>query len=244
MTTYQTTTRGLVRFLGTAAQHKEGALVALAMFAVTALYEMLSLYFVPSYSLNMFEFVGTWSGLVCVWLTRTQNILCWPWGIVSSLALGYFFMQIGLPGQQWLNWVFFVAIQVWGWPYWVWGGAQRQELPVTSLAWKGRMLAVLAVAAGTAAVYMFIGYIAPGSLYPWLDSTVVAASVVAQFLLGRKKVESWLLWLGPVNMLSICLFFLAGAYTLMALYVAFFIHAAFAIVEWRRAELAKIVYEQ
>ena len=32
--------------------------------------------------------------------------------------------------------------------------------------------------------------------------------------------------------------------TLMALYVAFFIHAAFAIVEWRRAELAKIVYEQ
>lgn len=239
MTTYQTTTRGLVRFAGTAAEHKEGALIALAMFAVTALYEMVSVHFVPGYALNLFEFVGTWSGLVCVWLCRTRNILCWPWGIVSSLALGYFFMQIGLAGQQWLNWAFFVAIQVWGWPYWLFGGAGSQELPVTSLSWTGRALMVLAIGLGAVAVHLFIGYIAPGSLYPWLDSTVVAASVVAQFLMGRKKVENWWLWLGPVNMLSICLFFLAGAYTLMALYVAFFIHAAFAINTWRKAELTQ-----
>jgi nicotinamide mononucleotide transporter len=58
------------------------------------------------------------------------------------------------------------------------------------------------------------------------------SSVVAQFLLGRKKVESWVLWLGPVNLLSITLFFLAGAYTVTALYIAFFIHAAFALRSW------------
>lgn len=235
MTTYKNLG---VRFFGSRVEHIENLWVTLAMLAATALYEAVSLYFVPGYAFNPYEFVGTWAGLVCVWLCRTRNIMCWPWGIMSTAALGYFFMQIGLPGQQWLNWGFFMALQVWGWPYWVLGGQDKQELLVTSLSWSGRMVVLTLIAAGTVAVYTLIGYITPGSLYPWLDSTVVASSIAAQILMGWKKVENWWLWFGPVNALSIILFFAAGAYTLTALYVAFFIHAAFAIVEWRKAELA------
>lgn len=230
-----------VRFFGGKAEHIESLWVILAMLAVTGAYEALSLYFVPEYAFNSFEFVGTWSGLVCVWLCRTRNILCWPWGILSSLALGCFFMQIGLPGQQWLNWAFFVVIQAWGWPYWVLGGEGRQELPVTSLSWAGRAGTLAVVAAGSVCVYALIGFVSPGSFHPWLDSIVTASSIVAQTLMGWKKVESWFLWLGPVNMLSVALFFLAGAYTLMALYIAFFIHAAFAIRAWRAAQRARTV---
>ena len=223
--------------MGGWAEHVENLWVTLAMFAATGVYVLVSMWVVPEYAFNPFEFVGTWAGLVCVWLCRTRNILCWPWGIVSTAALGYFFMQIGLPGQQWLNWGFFMVMQLWGWPYWVLGGEGKEELPVTSLSWLGRTGVVAAIAAGTVAVYAFIGYIAPGSFYPWLDSTVVASSIAAQILMGLKKVESWWLWFGPVNALSIALFFMAGAYTLTALYAAFFIHAAFAIVEWRKAQL-------
>jgi nicotinamide mononucleotide transporter len=57
---------------------------------------------------------------------------------------------------------------------------------------------------------------------------------VAQWLLGRKKLESWYLWLGPVNVLSIILFLLSGAYVVTALYVAFLIHAIFAIKSWKK----------
>src|ERR1041385_8760310 len=99
----------LLRLVGTKSDHAEGLAVALAMFAVTAIYELASAHIAPGYSFNGYEFVGTWSGLVCVWLSRTRNILCWPWGIVSSTALGFFFLQIALPGQQWLNWVYFNA---------------------------------------------------------------------------------------------------------------------------------------
>lgn len=222
--------------IGDLKAHKEGFLVALAMFAVTAVYEVASAHIAPDYSFNGYEFVGTWSGLICVWLSRTRNILCWPWGIVSCVALGFFFAQIGLPGQQWLNWGYFTAVQLWSWPYWAFGGENLEELPVTTLTWIERALYIVMIGAFTAIVYTLIGYFSPGSFHPILDSLVVAASVVAQFLLGRKKVESWILWLGPVNMLSIYLFFSAGAYTLTALYIAFFIHAAFAIVTWQSAE--------
>ncbi|OHA84527.1 MAG: hypothetical protein A2408_00245 [Candidatus Yonathbacteria bacterium RIFOXYC1_FULL_52_10] len=219
--------------LGDRAAHREQARIALAMLAVTALYEAASAYVLgPDFALNWYEVIGTWSGLTCVWLSRTRNILCWPWGIVSAAALGAFFAQIGLPGQQWLNWGYFLVIQLWAWPNWVFGGAGRTELPVSRLSFLGRAAVLLSVAAGTVAVYVTIGLIAPGSLYPIVDALVVASSVVAQFLLGRKIVESWVLWLGPVNAASIFLFAAAGAYTVMALYVAFFIHALVALRSW------------
>ncbi|MCA9356916.1 nicotinamide mononucleotide transporter [Candidatus Nomurabacteria bacterium] len=220
------------RLLGDREVHKEHAIVVISMFIVTALYEYLASNYIPDFSINWYEFVGTWAGLSCVWLTRTQNVLCWPWGIVSSVAFGFFFKEIGLPGQQWLNWGYFLAIQLWAWPYWVFGGANRTELKVTKLGMKGRVLTLAVLALGTYVIYRLIGQFAPGSLYPMLDALVVAASITAQYLLGRKIIESWWLWLGPVNLLSIVLFFTAGAYIVMALYVAFFIHAIFALREW------------
>jgi nicotinamide mononucleotide transporter len=153
---------------------------------------------------------------------------------VSSLALGVFFSQIGLPGQQWLNWGYFMIIQLWAWPHWVFGGNKNTELPVTRLNAKERIVTLISIVLGTAIIYTIIDIFVPGSLYPWLDALVVTASVMAQFLLGKKKVESWILWLGPVNLISIVLFFLAGAYTLTALYVAFFIHACFALNTWAK----------
>lgn len=227
------TTR-FARLRGTKKEHIEGLYVAGIMLAATAAYALISKWIIPGYEFNIYEFLGTWTGLVCVWLSRTRNILCWPWGIVSSALLGVFFMKIGLPGQQWLNWGYFLLIQLWAWPHWVFGGNADEDLPVTVLSWKSRIVWLIVLVAGTVATYMLIDVFVPGSLYPWLDALAVAASVIAQFLLGRKKVESWVLWLGPVNMVSIALFALAGAYTLMALYVAFFIHAAFALATWAK----------
>jgi nicotinamide mononucleotide transporter len=183
----------------------------------------------------MYEFIGTWAGLTTVWLSRTENVLCWPWGILSALMFGFFFAEIGLAGQQWLNWGYFLVIQFWAWPHWALGGKKEKQLPVTTLGLKGRALTILAIIVGSAAIYAVIDFIAPGSRYPALDAIVVSSSIIAQYLLGRKNVESWILWLGPVNLLSIILFYMAHAYTVMALYIAFFIHAIFAIKTWRKS---------
>ncbi len=232
----KTDNQWIPRLLGNRQAHKEHIVVVLSMFVVTALYEYIAITVIPDFAINWYEFVGTWAGLTCVWLTRTQNVLCWPWGIVSSIAFGFFFKEIGLPGQQWLNWGYFLIIQLWAWPYWVFGGANKTELKVSRLGLKGKLLMGVSILVGTAVVYTLIDYFSPGSVYPILDAVVVAASVTAQYLLGRKVIESWWLWLGPVNLLSIALFFAAGAYVVMALYVAFFIHAVFALRTWYREE--------
>lgn len=226
----------ITRVLGTGAEHRESLGIALAMAVVTAAYSALSYMLVDGYQLNVYELVGTWTGLVTVWLSRTRNILCWPWGLVSALALGAFFAQIGLPGQQWLNWGYFFVIQWWAWWHWAYGGTSQDSLPVTALSTTQRVAVVGAVIIGTLVAITAINVLAPASNYPWLDALVVAASVVAQYLLGRKNIESWLLWLGPVNAVSIALFALSGAYIVMALYIAFFIHALAALRAWRAVQ--------
>jgi nicotinamide mononucleotide transporter len=223
-----------LRLLGNKAEHKEHLLVVPIMLLVTVAYEWLAMSLVPGLELNWYEFFGTWSGLVCVWLARTQNILSWPWGIAASISFGYFFAQIGLPGQQWLNWGYFLIIQIWAWPYWAFGGRGNTDLPVGRMTGWGRAVALSVLLAMSTIVYLAIDWFAPGSVHPVIDAVVVASSITAQFLLGRKVIESWWLWLGPVNVLSIFLFFSAGAYVVTALYVAFLIHAVFALRDWGR----------
>lgn len=230
-------------FFGTAKDLKESLLVALAMFMVTALYEYFMYWFVPGFTVNWFELFGTWASLNAVWLVRTQNIQNWFWGILGVVLLGFFFKEIGLPGQQWLQWLYFLPVQIWAWYYWLLGKTERSELPVTTLTTKGRIFWLLVVALLATAVFLLIDIFAPTSQYPVLDATVVAASVIAQYLMGLKKMESWALWLGPVNLLSIALFLLAGAYVLTALYIAFFIHALFGLRSWYKEARKNSSYE-
>jgi nicotinamide mononucleotide transporter len=234
-------TTHIQRFFGTGAEHRENLVVATLMLGVTIAYEYFSMLVLPEFNFNVYEFIGTWSGLTTVWLCRTENVLCWPWGIVSALSLGYFFGTIGLPGQQWLNWGYFLLIQLWAWPHWVRGGAGKTELSVTTLTFTGRIMTLGAIVILTALVHTLIDVLVPGSVHPLLDAVVVASSIVAQYLLGRKHVESWVLWLGPVNVLSIILFMSAGAYTVMALYIAFFVHSVFALRTWHTSTLTRVI---
>jgi nicotinamide mononucleotide transporter len=209
----------------------ETVLVSLAMAIVTMVYTAFSYYVIPDYHHNWYEFVGTWLGLTCVWLTRTRNIQSWPIGIISVLAFGFFFQEINLFGQQWLNWGFFLPISFYCW--WQWKQDYVDDLPITRLS----PLRFLLMCAAIGLIALILSYniqvFVPSSQYPSLDALVVVSSMVAQYLLAKRKIESWFLWLGPVNACSIVLFWLAGAYVATLLYAAFFIHAAIAIVEWQ-----------
>jgi nicotinamide riboside transporter PnuC len=152
-----TYTRPALRVLGTMHEHKEGAIVALLMLVATIAYESVAS-FMPDYAFNIWAFLGVWTGLTTVWLTRTENILCWPWGIVSAAAFGWFFGEIGLVGQQWLNWGFFLTVQVWAWYYWVSGGKEENDLPVTRMSWGSRSIYLALIALGTWLIYSWIEY--------------------------------------------------------------------------------------
>ena len=218
---------------GTRAEQREALVALLGSSAVVAVYVAVARALgAPPTAL---EVVGTVLSLAGVWITRTRNLLNMPLGVVSVVASGVFFFGIGLVGQGWLHLGYYIPVQLWGWWHWARGGPARTAAPVRSMTWPARWGVVVLLVAGTAASTWLLGALhGPSPTLAW-DSSIVAASVLAQTLLSAKRVETWWLWLVPVDVSGIALYVSTGAYLFAALYVVFLALATHGLVLWVRS---------
>ena len=222
-------------WFGDAADHRHAAVAALGSLAACTLYWWAARTLAPAVTPGPVEFAGTATSLWSVWITQRRNVLAMPVGIVSVLLLGWFFRDIGLVGQTWLQWGYYLPVQLWAWWQWTRGGAGGSALTVTRLTWSARLAVLGAGAAATVLLGLVLDAGWEGAVHAWWDASIVAASVLAMILLARKKVESWWLWIGPVNVSAIGLYASTGAFMFAALYALFLAMACVGLVRWGRA---------
>jgi nicotinamide mononucleotide transporter len=72
------------------------------------------------------------------------------------------------------------------------------------------------------------------STVPVLDSLITALSLVAQFMMTRKWIENWLVWI-TANCLSVGLLIYKGLYVTSALYLLYQVLCVMGLLTWRRA---------
>ena len=160
-------------------------------------------------------------------LNRIHN---WWVGIVACVLFGWVFFQARLYADVTLQ-VFFLATNVVGW--WTWaGGRQAAEQPVrrTPVRW---LIAMIAAGAAVTAGYGWLLHRYTNAYAPFVDSTVLAFSVIAQLLLMRRNYETWWFWL-LVNTISVPLYVSRGLVLTALLFAAFWVNAAVALARWRR----------
>jgi nicotinamide mononucleotide transporter len=218
------------RFLGSSADRREAITVLAGAVGLAALYTVVAsrVDVMP----GRLEFLGTATGLANVWLVRKQNVLSWPIGVVMVSSIGIVFYELGLMGQAWLHLLYFFPLQFWGWWHWVKGGGEDSRLRVTYTPSREWLLYVPIYALGTVAMGRFFGQVYEQATFVYWDASIVAASVIALFLQSRKKVESWILWIGPVNVAAIGLYSITGAAMFAALYVVFLLNALLGVRDW------------
>ncbi len=179
--------------------------------------------------------VVTWCELaafvLAVWMVVCNirvKVLGWPLAIASSLLYGLLFWANRLYGDAGLQ-VFFVAVAGWGWWQWLRGtDAAGRPLHVRRLGRRGRLVALLACALAWPAMAIFLDRFTDTDV-AWWDAFPTAASVVGQWLLGRKYVENWPVWV-VVNVVSVSLFAYKALWLTMLLYGVF---VAMSFVGWR-----------
>jgi nicotinamide mononucleotide transporter len=69
--------------------------------------------------------------------------------------------------------------------------------------------------------------------YPFPDAFIAVASLIAQYLMSRKILESWLVWI-VVDVISIGLFLAKSLYPTTVLYSLFLVLAVWGWFAWRR----------
>jgi len=181
------------------------------------------------------ELVAVACGLACVAFTVRQNIWCWPTGLVMVSLYIIIFYQAKLYSDMLLQ-VVYVFLQIYGWYAWLYGGPQQTELNVTRLPPEQVPRWLAAGLAGTVLLGTAMRTYTDASL-PYVDAFAAVASLIAQWLMGRKRLESWLIWI-LVDVVSIGMYLAKSLYLTAGLYVAFLILAAIGFFEWKKAASA------
>jgi len=201
---------------------------------ITAVYVLIASLF--GTTTTLIEGASLWASLACVWLARSENIWTMPYGIFAVLLLGWYLLDIDLVAQGWLQYLFYVPVQIIGWRLWCRGGINQTELQVSRLVGMSWALTVISALTCWGLCWVLFGaiYDSPAWL-PW-DSSIVASSIVAQSLMTWKKREAWWFWTLPVNVSSIGLFVMTESYAFVFLYVVFLANSILGWLEWHRAE--------
>ena len=176
------------------------------------------------------EAVAVVFGLACVWLTIRQNIWCWPTGLVQVCLFIFIFYYAKLYSDLILHGVY-VVLQIYGWHHWLHGGRDRAKL---SVSWLGNRKSMEWGAAVLAATVVW-GYVMASwtdAAVPYGDAFTTAASLAAQWLMARKRLESWLFWIA-VDVVAVGVYLYKALYLTAGLYAVFFVLAIMGYRAWR-----------
>ena len=187
---------------------------------------------------NWVEIVAVISGLLSVWLTVRQNIWCWPSGLASVALYIVIFYQTRLYSDVILQ-IVFEALQIYGWYHWLYGAKDKPVLPVTkprsveSLSW---------IAAGLLGTLIW-GYLMnryTNAAAPYPDAFIAAISLIAQWLMARKRLDSWFFWIA-VDLVAIAVYLYKELYFTAGLYVVFLGLCISGFLQWNKSMRATTV---
>jgi nicotinamide mononucleotide transporter len=178
------------------------------------------------------EIIAALLGALSVYLSVRQNIWSWPTGIVNVCIYSVVFYDAKLYADMGLQ-VIYAALSIYGWYEWLYGGANRTELHVTRTSPRLGVLLSLLALAGTAALGLLLRTTTDAAL-PFLDSFLSSTSLVAQWMMTRKKLENWLVWIF-VDVLYVGMFVYKGLHVTAVLYAVFLVLAVRGYIDWRRS---------
>ena len=200
----------------------------------------------------MTEAAGFALAVVMVWCSIRELHWSWPLAIASSVMYFFVFRDSQLYGEASLQ-IVFALLAVWGWRQWLKQPTQPSlalvhddtqasliadandqnhhngaSTGITRLSLRGRWLTLAASLLLWPVLALFLKHYTDTDV-PWWDGGVTALSLVGQYLLGRKVLENWGLWM-VANTLSM------GLFAYKALWLTVLLYAIFAVmsgVGWR-----------
>ena len=187
---------------------------------------------------HVIEIFGAITGILFVFLEIRQNIWLWPLGIITSALYIWIFYDSGFYADMGLQW-YYLLISIYGWRLW----SRKQEAEtreeneeksfaprrVTPAA--GFVLVLLAGLLLLIIRYILIRY--TDSTIPGWDAFTTAMSIVATWMLAKKIIEHWFIWI-IVNIVSVGLYIYKGLYPTVALFIVYAIMSVIGYYEWRK----------
>lgn len=180
--------------------------------------------------MSWLEIAAVITGFVCVALTVRESVWSWPVGLVNSALYMAVFYGVKLYADMTLQ-VVYIVMGFYGWYRWAYP-VEVAVLPITrTRPLELASLGLFAIATTT----VWGWYLAHGTdaSVPYVDASLVAASLAAQWLLTRKKIENWMIWIAA-DVVYVGMFVMKELWLTAGLYAVFTVLAAVGLARWTR----------
>lgn len=180
----------------------------------------------------MLQIVGTLLGLFYLWLEYKANIWVWVIGAIMPMVHGMLYLKAGIYADAAMQ-LYYVAAGIYGLVVWRRNrkDTKRGAIKHTPYGWIVPLVGCYALL--HVAIYFVLTEFTD-SRVPLFDSMSTALSIVAMWMLSRKLVEQWLVWL-VVDMISVGLYLYKGIPLTAGLYVIYCVLAVAGYLRWRRS---------
>jgi len=153
------------------------------------------------------EWIAVITGLLSVWCSMKENILVYPFGIISVLIYVYLAFNYKLYADMGVNSYYFV-MSVYGWYHWKDTGGERDQIPVTTNNSKEWMITGLLLLGSFVTLVFVLSNFTDSDVPVW-DATTTAFAIAGMWLMAQKKLENWIMWI-ITDLISIPLYFYKG----------------------------------
>lgn len=177
------------------------------------------------------QIVGVVLGLIYLYLEYKANIYLWIVGLIMPIVHGYLYFSSGLYADFCMQ-LYYVLAGIYGWV--VWKNAPKKKsngaivhTPIGEIPFLFLIYALL-----HASIYYFLVRFT-NSTVPVLDSFTTALCILAYWMLSKKYVEQWLVWL-VVDVTTVGLYVYKGIPITAGLYLLYSVLAIVGYLRWKK----------
>ncbi|MEA4936653.1 MAG: nicotinamide riboside transporter PnuC [Paludibacter sp.] len=183
-------------------------------------------------SQHYIEIAGAILSLIYLYLSIQQKIGLWIFGFLCSALYIVVFFSSKFYADMSLQF-YYLGVSIYGWISWKSGKMHTgKELPVKNVNLKQTItLSVITIALFF--LYYFILAKYTDSPLPKSDSFTTALSITATWMLAKKLIEHWMLWI-VVDAVSAGLYFYKELYPTAILFIVYTIMAIAGLIQWRK----------
>ncbi len=181
--------------------------------------------------IHWIEIIGAILSLIYLYLSIKAKVSLWFFGIISSLFYIVVFYQTKFYADMSLQF-YYVFISIYGWRNWKKGGNGNLELPTAKLTAKLSLILFWA----TILIYFIYFLILSrftDSTIPKSDALVGALSVVGTWMLAKKLIENWLVWIAA-DALCVGLYIYKELYPTAILFIIYSVMAIVGYWQWKK----------
>lgn len=130
---------------------------------------------------------------------------------------------------------YYVVISVYGWLHWAKGqtGDDKAALPVIRVKRQETLILILVFLALWLIIWRVLDQLTDSQV-PVMDALTTSGSIIATWMLARKILEHWLLWIA-IDLISMGLYIYKGLYATSILFLVYTIVAFAGYVSWKKS---------